>query len=88
MRAAVFIDGAYLQKQFQLAKVEADYPKVADYLLAPVRKNVSIDLLRCYFYHCPPWMSSKQTDDEKRRMAVHQEFCQRLEELNRWQIRL
>ena len=88
MRAAVFIDGAYLQKQIQLAKVEVDYPNLADYLLAPVRKNVAIDLLRCYFYHCPPWMSSNPTEDEKRRMSVHQEFCQKLEEINRWQMRL
>ena len=89
MRAAIFIDGAYLQKQLQLAKVEANYDRIADYLLAPIRKNVSIDLLRCYFYHCPPWMSSKNpSEDEKRRMAVHEEFCQNLEDINRWQIRL
>jgi uncharacterized LabA/DUF88 family protein len=88
MRAAIFIDGAYLQKQMQTARVSPNYADLADYLLGPLRSKIPVDLLRCYFYHCPPWMSSSPTQDETRRMELHDEFAAGIEELSRWQLRL
>ena len=88
MRAAIFIDGAYLQKQAQIAKVDLNFSRLADFFLSPVRKNVPVDLLRCYFYHCPPWMSAKPTEDELRRMKTYSDFAEILEGLDRWQLRL
>lgn len=87
MRAAIFIDGAYLQKQAQLANIEIDYSRLAEHFLTSVRKNVQVDLLRCYFYHCPPWMSAKPTDDELRRMKNYSAFAEILEGLDRWELR-
>lgn len=88
MRAAIFIDGGYILKTFQEAKINPDYSRMADYLLAPLRKQIPIDLLRCYFYYCPPWMSQTPTEDELRRMAVHEKFVDDIESIDRWQIRL
>ncbi len=89
MRAAIFIDGAYLLRQFHDARITPDYARFADYLLAPLRRNAQIDLLRCYFYYCPPWMSEKPTEDELRRMAVHERFVAELQQnCDRWQVRL
>ncbi len=88
MRAAIFIDGAYLQKQMHTARVNPKYKDLADYLLEPLRDQISVDLLRCYFYHCPPWMSSSPTTDETRRMEAHDTFAGDIEDLSRWQLRL
>jgi uncharacterized LabA/DUF88 family protein len=88
MRAAIFIDGGYVLKTFQEAKINPDYSRMAEYLLAPLRKQIPIDLLRCYFYYCPPWMSQTPTEDELRRMSVHEKFVDDIESIDRWQIRL
>ncbi len=89
MRAAIFIDGAYLLRQFQDARITPDYAKLSDYLLAPLRRSTQVDLLRCYFYYCPPWMSEKPTEDELRRMAVHEKFVADIQQnCDRWQVRL
>lgn len=88
MRAAIFIDGGYLLKAFQEAKINPDYTRFTDYFLAPLRKQVPIDLLRCYFYYCPPWMSPTPTEDELRRMAAHDKFVEEIESIERWKVRL
>ena len=89
MRAAIFIDGGYLIKQLQDARLTPDYTNLAAYLLKPLRRNVQLDLMRCYFYYCPPWMSEKPTDTELRRMAAHERFVAELQQqCDRWQVRL
>lgn len=88
MRAAIFIDGAYLLNRVYEAECAADYSKLADYFLAPLRRNIPLDLLRCYFYDCPPWMSATPSEDEKRRMTAHDRFVTELEDLDRWSVRL
>jgi uncharacterized LabA/DUF88 family protein len=88
MRAAIFIDGGYILKALQEAKLNPDYSRIADYILAPLRRQIPIDLLRCYFYYCPPWMSQNPTEDELRRMAAHDKFVEEIESIDRWKIRL
>jgi len=88
MRAAIFIDGGYLLKALQEAKLNPDYSRISDYILAPLRRQIPIDLLRCYFYYCPPWMSQNPTEDELRRMAAHDKFVEEIESIDRWKIRL
>lgn len=88
MRAAIFIDGAYLQKLFQGKNYQLNYAKLADHFLEPLRKHIQIDLLRCYFYHCPPWSGSTPSQDELRRMNIHNEFADMIEGLDRWGLRL
>lgn len=88
MRAVIFIDGAYLQTQLKNNGKEADFLHIADHLLAPLRASFPLDLLRCYYYYCPPYMSQEPTEDELKRMEVHENFVQELHSLGRWAIRL
>lgn len=88
MRAAIFIDGAHLLKQVAEADVNPDYARLADHLLAPLRRAINLDLLRCYFYYAPPWVSSKPTEGELRRKAEFEKFAAALEDIDRWQVRL
>jgi uncharacterized LabA/DUF88 family protein len=88
LRAAIFIDGGYLLNQLKNEKVNLDYSRFADFLLAPIRQSTPIDLLRCYFYYCAPWMSPEPTEDELRRMDMHNKFVEEIESIGRWQVRL
>lgn len=88
MRSAIFIDGGYLLNQLQDAQVTPDYRRLAEHLLAPLRRQTTLDLMRCYFYYCPPWMSEKPTEGELRRMAAHEKFAEEIEANDRWQLRL
>lgn len=88
MRAAIFIDGGYIQSQLKQNKVEPDYKEMADHFLEPIRDSIPLDLLRCYYYYCPPYMSQEPTDDERKRMEAHEEFFQEIESLDRWSMRL
>ncbi|MFW7377308.1 MAG: NYN domain-containing protein [Oligoflexus sp.] len=88
MRAAIFIDGGYVQSQFKQNKIDPDYRDLADYFLEPLRHSIPLDLLRCYYYYCPPYMSQEPTEDEIKRMEVHEEFFRDIESLDRWSMRL
>jgi uncharacterized LabA/DUF88 family protein len=88
LRAAIFIDGGYIQSQLKQNKVEADYQELADYFLEPLRHSIPLDLLRCYYYYCPPYMSPEPTEDEMKRMDAHEEFVEEIESLDRWSMRL
>lgn len=88
MRAAIFIDGAYLLSLSKDKEIVPKYEELSDYFLKPLRKSVQLDLLRCYFYYCAPWMSTEPTDTEKNRMEEHNLFMKEIESLERWAVRL
>lgn len=88
MRAAIFIDGAYFLSHMKKYDMVPKYGEIADYLLKPLRKTVPLDLLRCYFYYCPPWMSTEPTENEKRRMEDHDILMQEITSQERWAVRL
>ena len=68
-------------------KIEPDYSKMAEYFMGPIRTSVQLDLMRCYFYYCPPWTAENPTDDEVRRLEAYEEFVEGLESLDRWALR-
>jgi len=88
VRAAIFIDGAYLLSFLKKHNTDVQYNKLAEYLLKPLRQTIPIDLLRCYFYYCAPWMSPEPTESEKRRMEEHDTFMDEITNLDRWAVRL
>ncbi len=88
MRAAIFIDGGYFLSHMKKNDITPKYEELADYLLKPLRKSVPLDLLRCYFYYCAPWMSLEPTENEKRRMEEHEEFAKEISSQERWAVRL
>ncbi|HNX57478.1 MAG TPA: NYN domain-containing protein [Spirochaetota bacterium] len=88
MRAAIFIDGGYLLSWAKKHNVSLKYEDLADYLLKPLRKSGPLDLMRCYFYYCAPWMSPEPTESEKRRMVEHDQFMEDLSKIDRFSVRL
>jgi len=88
MRAAIFIDGGYLLQQLKTERATIDYSILAQHLLVPIRRDFPLDLLRCYFYYCAPWMPDVANDDANRRMENHKQFVAEIERLSRWQMRL
>lgn len=83
-RVAIFIDGAYLsymlKDEFDLAKI--DYKALADNM------SDGMDVLRTYYYHCPPFQSSNPTTAERERFARAQSFFVALDRLPRYEVRL
>lgn len=88
LRAAIFIDGGYIQTQLKMHNIEADYGEMSDYLLSPLRASFPLDLLRCYYYYCAPYMSPEPTEDELKRMENHEKFVAQIQSLGRWAMRL
>lgn len=88
MRAAIFIDGGYIQSQLKHHNIDPDYEEMADFFLEPLRHQVPLDLLRCYYYYAAPWMSPEPTESEVKRMDTHKEFVSEIENLDRWSMRL
>lgn len=88
MRAAIFIDGGYILNQFKQSNIEPDWDELADYFLAPLRQSVPLDLLRCYFYYCPPYISQDPSDDEIERMKEFETFTETILSNDRWAMRL
>ena len=88
LRAAIFIDGAYVLSQMKLHGLQPDYKNLSEYLLKPLRKLAQLDLLRCYFYYCAPWMSPEPTEVEKRRMEEHDVLMEEIRKVERWAVRL
>ncbi len=83
-RIAIFIDGAYLgyvlKDEFGLVKI--DYGVLAEKLAD------GLDILRTYYYHCPPFQSSTPTQEERERFARAQSFFTALDRLPRYEVRL
>lgn len=83
-RAAIFIDGAYLdwilRNELDLARI--DYGKFSQALAA------GLDILRTYYYHCEPYQGSPPTTEEAARLSKMQSFLHNLKQLPRYEIRL
>jgi len=88
LRAAIFIDGGYILNQFKQSNIEPDWEELADYFLAPLRQSVPLDLLRCYFYYFPPYISQEPSDDEIERMKEFETFTETVLSNDRWAMRL
>lgn len=83
-RTAIFIDGAYLDKLLELEfnRTRIDFGKLAKHV------NGTGEILRTYYYHCPPHVSSVPTDEEKARADSKDRFFSALSRLPRFQTRL
>lgn len=90
MRAAIFIDAGYFLnrlKDERFSAEDVDYPKLTETLLAPLRRDLPVDLFRCYFYDCPPWMPEEPNESATRRMEAHTKFIDGIERTDRWQVK-
>ena len=82
---AVFIDGAYLEKvlQHDHAKAQINFGKLADTMVGEGN-----ELLRAYYYHCPPYRGSPPSEDEHERYRKRQGFFTALGHIPRFEVRL
>ena len=83
-RAAIFIDGTYLNKllEREFGRARIDY-----HLLAQLLAGDS-EILRSYYYHCPPHQSNPPTEDELARVRSSEHFFAALRRLPRFEVRL
>jgi len=83
-RAAVFIDGGYLDKvmYYDFQNQRIDYEKLGLEMAAPD------ELLRVYYYHCLPYQSNPPTEEERQRYASKHRFITALSHLPRFEVRL
>ena len=83
-RAAIFIDGAYLdfvlKDEFNDARI--DYQALSKHLAG------DSDILRTYYYHCPPYQGNPPTQEERERYAAQRRFYTALEQIPRYTVRL
>lgn len=86
-RAAIFIDGGYLDKvlrnEFGGAKIQYDLlsQKIGECI------DLGSKIFRTYYYHCLPYKSNPPTQEESRRYANLQSFFAALQRLPRFEVR-
>jgi uncharacterized LabA/DUF88 family protein len=84
MRAAIFIDGAYLEK---IVKLEFNLVQIDFAILSEVMAG-GREILRTYYYNCLPYQSSPPSKEEKERFSNKQRFFTYLERLPKYTVRL
>jgi uncharacterized LabA/DUF88 family protein len=82
MFTTVFIDGAYLDKIMRndFGGAQIDY----ELLVNEITKNKN--LLRTYYYHCPPYVSPERTNEELKRLENKKRFFNALSNLDRFKV--
>jgi len=82
-RAAVFIDGGYLDKVlYNLGRLRPDYLRFSDKVCRGTER------FRTYYYHCMPHQSNPPTEDERGRYASMDRFVHSLRRLTRFEVAL
>ncbi len=83
-RLAVFIDGGYLDAllKYEFAEVRIDYQALVAEIVG------DHELLRTYYYHCPPYESDPITPEERERKSKKDIFFNYLRRLDRFEVRL
>lgn len=81
---AVFIDGAYLEKLLlhDHGKPSIDFRCLVETMIE------GEELLRAYYYHCPPYQSDPPTVEERERFAARHRFFTALRHIPRFEVRL
>jgi len=84
-KAAVFIDGGYLNKVLKhvFGEPEIDYELLSDRICGN-----DYERLRTYYYNCMPFQSNPPTAAESRMYAQMNKFIYNLNRLNRFEVRL
>lgn len=83
-RTAIFIDGAYLD---HVLKDEFQHVRI-DFAKLSARMAGDAQVLRTYYYHCPPYQSTPPTEDERQRYSERRRFYAALDRLPRYMVRL
>ena len=81
---AVFLDGGYIEKvlRYDFGEPRIHFGRLAKEMIKPD------ELLRAYYYHCPPYQSNPSTEEERERYANSHRFFTALSFLQRFEVRL
>lgn len=84
-KAAIFIDGGYLNRilKDKFAQLNIDYAKLSE----AACEELKLSRLRTYFYHCMPLIRPGNKNDEQKH-AEMQRFVSKLRRLPRFEVRL
>lgn len=83
-RTANFIDGGYLD-----ALLRNEFPgREIDFLKLSKLMTGGFDLLRSYYYHCPPYEVENPTDKQKQFYDEREEFLRKIEGVPKFENRL
>jgi uncharacterized LabA/DUF88 family protein len=82
-KTAVFIDGGYLSKVAQSVHLGK-----TDFGTFPQSIAKGHDLLRTYYYDCPPYQSTTPTAEERDRFGKKQRFFDSLRKKDKFEVRL
>ena len=92
-QVAIFLDGAYLlelgRREFR-PRIRMDYGKLAGRIRDRIAEDTfePLDILRTYYYDCPPFRSQQPTPEEVERYGRYQRFADALSHLPRFEVRL
>ena len=83
-RVAIFIDGAYLDRvrRDEFDGVRLNFQTLVEFL------SKGNELLRAYYYDCPPYQDNPPSQDQSRRYQERRKFFTALERLSRFEVRL
>lgn len=83
-RCAIFIDAGYLSSVLakEFGGMEVDFGKLSKEL------SDGSNLLRAYYYNCPPFQSNPPTNEESERTMKANAFYDALRRLPRFEVRL
>ena len=88
----MFLDGAYLRElsRKEFRGVAVDYGQLAGRIRDRIAGDTvePLDILRTYYYDCPPFQSEPPTDEESRRYGNYRRFTRALSYLPRFEVRL
>ena len=91
-QVAVFLDGGYLRElsRKEFRRVTVDYGQLAGRIRARIAEDTvePLDILRTYYYDCPPFRSRQPTPEEAERYGRYQRFADALKYLPRFEVRL
>ena len=83
-RTALFIDGSYLDHVVEDVSPGSriDYSALVGYM------SDGLDVLRTYYYHCPPYHGNPPTEEQRNRYSYARRFYTALERLPKFAVRL
>ena len=90
-RAGAFLDGGYLQqlRRSEFRGATADLALLAERIRDRIAGDTAepLDILRTYYYDCPPYRSEPPAPEEARRFADYRRFADALRDLPRFEVR-
>jgi len=83
-KVGIFVDGGYVDRVLldEFNRTRISYGKLSQKLAA------GREILRTYYYHCPPYQSHSPTPEERNRFSNAERFFASLNQLPRYEVRL